>query len=276
MTPLSEEGRRLIGEIASRHGFGTDAAEHLLAALRAGYGSQAQFNHPEFGGMGQWSQGGMTMIGDMFNSGLKARVDGLASELSALVGRSDLFLAPVRHAYSGQSQGQGQGTSLSSQGFGNSSGWWPDFLGQAGSTGAQNDMRYAFFPDSHRLAIEVGGRVTVYDTGDHRIGGFSQQQGGGQSMTLTSQHGLVRIADLAIVDAPVERTPDERPVQHIPVASPDSMINQASTTVPPAPGSRAPEDDIFGKIERLASLYERGILSDQEFQTKKAELLARI
>ncbi|MEY4551406.1 MAG: hypothetical protein RL685_7601, partial [Pseudomonadota bacterium] len=34
--------------------------------------------------------------------------------------------------------------------------------------------------------------------------------------------------------------------------------------------------DIFGAIERLAQLRERGILSDEEFRAKKAELLARL
>jgi hypothetical protein len=40
----------------------------------------AQFSHPEFGGSGQWMRGGMSMIGDMFNSGLKSRVDSLLFE----------------------------------------------------------------------------------------------------------------------------------------------------------------------------------------------------
>ena len=40
------------------------------------------------------------------------------------------------------------------------------------------------------------GRVRVYDTGDHRIGGFSQQQSGGQSLSFSSQFGTVRLEDL--------------------------------------------------------------------------------
>jgi hypothetical protein len=36
------------------------------------------------------------------------------------------------------------------------------------------------------------------------------------------------------------------------------------------------EVDIFDKIERLAGLHSRGILTDQEFEAKKKELLARI
>jgi hypothetical protein len=40
------------------------------------------------------------------------------------------------------------------------------------------------------------GQVRVYDTGEHRIGGFSQQQSGSQSLTFSSQTGLVRLEDL--------------------------------------------------------------------------------
>ena len=52
-------------------------------ALQRGWGSMAQFNHPEFGGYGQWMRGGMTMVGDMFNASLRNRVDALALDLSA-------------------------------------------------------------------------------------------------------------------------------------------------------------------------------------------------
>ena len=33
----------------------------------------AQFSHADFGGMSQWSSG-MTMVGDMFNDGLKSKL----------------------------------------------------------------------------------------------------------------------------------------------------------------------------------------------------------
>jgi hypothetical protein len=57
-------------------------------------------------------------------------------------------------------------------------------------------MRYACFPDRRRLVVQQGGRTTVYDTGEHRITGFSQQQSGGQSLRFTSQMGTVRLEDL--------------------------------------------------------------------------------
>ena len=36
------------------------------------------------------------------------------------------------------------------------------------------------------------------------------------------------------------------------------------------------ETDLFVKIERLAELHKKGILSSEEFAAKKAELLARL
>ena len=74
--------------------------------------------------------------------------------------------------------------------------WWPQDLGQPGTSGSQNDMHYAFFPDKHRLAIQSGGTTTVYDSGDHRISGVQQAQGGGQHLAFTSQHGTVDLGSL--------------------------------------------------------------------------------
>ncbi len=88
--------------------------------------------------------------------------------------------------------------------------WWPDDLGQPSSSGAQNDMRYAFFPDKRRLLIEDGGTLTTYDSGDHRINGVSQQGGNGRSLAFTSQDGTVRLDDLTVVDAP-SKQPSSRP-----------------------------------------------------------------
>ncbi len=163
-----------IAEIAQRHGFSPDAARVLAEALRRG-GGMAQFSHPELGGMGQWSAGGMIMIGEMSNHDLKARVNALCRELAAAPG-------PVPAAAE-QQPGQADP-------------WWPDGLGTPSATGGQNDMRYACFPNARRLAVRRDGRVRLYDTGDHRISAFSQQQSSGQSLSFTSQSGMVRLDDL--------------------------------------------------------------------------------
>lgn len=276
MMKLSDEGRRALDNIAGRYGVSFEAVEHLLLALLAGQTTQAQFNHPELGGMGQWSQGGMTMVGDMFNNSLKAKVDGLCCELSELVRSTSLNL-PAAPSQS-QSQYQGGGVSLFVPGGFSSGNWWPEELGHAASTGAQNDLRYAFFPTTRRLAINLGGRTTIYDTRDHQIGGFSQQQSGDQSLTFTSQYGLVRVSELDIVQpgGDTARANAAEPVPSIfhPVEPPQIQPEQ-----PVAPLSKtvaASDDDIFDKIERLAALHAKGILTDEEFATKKADLLGRL
>ena len=167
-----------IATVAQRHGFSPDAVRALAEALRHGGGRMAQFNHPELGGMGQWAAGGMIMIGDMFNNGLKARVDALCRDLAAMPG-------PVPAAAEQQPGQTGH--------------WWPEGLGTPSATGAQNEMRYACFPGQRRLAVMRDGHVRVYDTGEHRIGGFSQQQSGSQSLSFGSQLGTVRLEDLTEV-----------------------------------------------------------------------------
>jgi hypothetical protein len=74
--------------------------------------------------------------------------------------------------------------------------WWPEDLGEPSSSAGQNDIRYAFFPDARRLAIKQDGNDTLYDSGDHRIGGVSQQQGSRSSLAFSSQNGDVKLSDL--------------------------------------------------------------------------------
>ena len=47
-----------------------------------------------------------------------------------------------------------------------------------------------------RLVIQDGGRVEIYDTGNHRIFGVAQAQSADQTLIFTSQDGLVRVKDL--------------------------------------------------------------------------------
>src|SRR3954452_7064731 len=191
MQELTPEGQHIIENIAQRHGVSVDAALTLLRALVAGQGTMAQFSHPDLGGMGQWSKGGMTMVGDMFNQGLRARVDALCTELASLLAAEPTLVGAALSQSQSQSQsGSGSGVSLFIPGARAPSGaWWPAQLGSPSSVGAQKELRYAVFPAVHRLAIESGGRVIVYDTNDHLISGVSQQQSGDQSLTFTSQRG---------------------------------------------------------------------------------------
>ena len=268
---LTDQGRQKIDELARRYGVGADAVMTLLQAVVNGSGGMAQFSHPELGGSGQWMRGGMTMVGDMFNYGLKSKVDGLCSELSQLLDEQP-FVPPPASTQS-QSQGGQGGTSLFiPEPPGRAAGqWWPAELGSANGTGAQNQVRYAYFNAARRLAVELDGHVTVYDTLDHQIGGVSQQQGGGSSLTFTSQYGIVSVSSLPVIS--VDGVSVDSVPRSAPVPSP-----APAPAAPPAPraADTGEEADIFAKIERLADLHRKGILSEQEFSAKKAELLARL
>lgn len=161
MQRLTDQGQQKINELAQRYGVGTDAVMTLLQALVNSNGTMAQFNHRELGGGGQWMLGGMTMVGDMFNHGLKSQVDGLCSELSQLLAQQPFVPFPA----SFQSQGQGGGQQQQQGGYGavgpglaslfvpeapgrTSGQWWPPELGFPNGTGAQNQVRYCSTPAS--------------------------------------------------------------------------------------------------------------------------------
>ncbi|RJT28618.1 hypothetical protein D3227_33785 [Mesorhizobium waimense] len=178
----------LIDRIAVRHSISTDAVRAVLQALKSGGGRMAQFSHQEFGGMAQWSSG-MTMVGDMFNDTLKAKLNAIATELAAylsdnpqaLVRTDEVSYRSVHPA---------------------SAPWWPPEMGQPNSTGAQNDLRYAIFSNTRRLVIDDHGETTIYDTGEHHISGISQAQSSGSTLTFAGQDGLVRTSDLKKVRPP--------------------------------------------------------------------------
>lgn len=74
--------------------------------------------------------------------------------------------------------------------------WWPEELGQPSSSGGQNGMRYAVFPEKRRLLVERDGALTTYDTGEHRIGGAQQGEDG---PVFTGQDGPVKLDSLEVV-----------------------------------------------------------------------------
>jgi hypothetical protein len=273
MHELTPEGQQIVTDAAQRHRVSADAVLILLRALVVGHGTMAQFNHPELGGMGQWTQGGMTMVGSLFDHGLKARVDALCTELAALLRKQpSLMAAPGSQAHP---QPSAPGVSLFVAGAASPSGmWWPPELGQPSSAGSQDNLRYAIFPEAHRLAFERSGQITLYDTRDHLISGVSQQQGADQSVRFVSQHGLVGLHDLPVVEAGRRSsTPDTTRNGSAP--EPEPVASMTAGAAPPT-SSHVSSEDIFATLERLAELYKNGVLTDEEFAAKKAELLARI
>lgn len=176
--PLNEDG--FISRVAIRHSVSRDAVRTILKALRSGGGTMAQFSHTDFGGMSQWSRG-MTMVGDMFNNGLKTKLDAVCTELAEYAAHT----RAVPKGGAAEDEVSYSGRTLD---------WWPSNLGIPSAVGAQNDLRYAVFPG--RLAIQDGRDVQVYDTGRHQIFGVAQAQSSDQTLTFTSQDGLVRVTDL--------------------------------------------------------------------------------
>ena len=277
MQKLTNVGENLVNDIASRYGLSHEAVVHMLVAVNNGGGSMAQFNCPELGGSGQWMRGGMTMVGDMFNNGLKNTVDNLCNELSTILANNQIF--PVIPA----------GTPGSNQ-------WWPGNLGTPFSSGAQNNIRYAVFPN--RLAVELNGQVSVYDTLDHNISGVSQQQGGNTSLTFNSQWGTINVDSLPLVSGqpvpPAPQTNFAEPPAQAQVMNQPAFI-PANNSNEPAESNTAPEysnnsntqqttnidqkyttNQTLEILEKLAQLRDLGALTDEEFNIKKSDLLKRI
>lgn len=264
-----------ILNVANKYGISSNSATDLTQRLMSSNGTMAQFNIPELGGGGQWMQGGMTMVGDMFNNQLKYTVDGLCVDLSNLIHQGAIQYKPLPQ--------KGEA------GFvGN---WWGD-LGFPNSTGSQNGTSYAIFSNINRLAIQENGKVTVFDTLDNQIGGVGQQQGGNYSVTFTSQYGNVNLGTLPIISGGNEAD-NFNPIENSEVINDDVQNNVQNNVIETevVPVFSEPiqeqvvsainnnnnvEEDIFNKIERLAGLKDKGILSVEEFENKKTDLLSRL
>jgi Short C-terminal domain len=269
---LTSQGEQAVADLSARYGVSTDAVRAMLEAVRLGHGTMAQFSHPELGGRGQWMAGGMTMIGDMSDPGLQARVSGLASELSSLLASAPVY-APAPGPVTAAGPGPVHQSNLGS--------WWPGELGRPGSNGSQDNSRYAVFPQASRLAVQSGGGpVRVYDTLDHVIGGVQQQQGGlPGTLSFTSQYGTFTVESLPLL-SPAGTTPAPGPA-----AAPTTVgSGERTAAVPPSPAAPSEQaalastdaDAVLATLERLSDLHQRGILTDEEFAATKTELLSRL
>jgi hypothetical protein len=107
--------------------------------------------------------------------------------------------------------------------------------------------------------------VTVYDTQDHQISGFSQQQPGSGSLNFSGQLGGVDVSRLPAVSGATGMKASPEPIRK-------GAAEQQARTSRAAGG----HEDILTPIERLAELHARGILTEAEFSAKKAELLGRL
>jgi len=288
MKSLTKEGQQVLKEIADQYGLQLQSVETMAEAVVKGNGTMAQFNIPELGGNGQWMKGGMTMVGDMFNNSLKSKVDKLCAQLADLVSTRVIFERSTESAGSIQS-----GSSNSS---------WPSVFGAPTSSGSQNNFKYAYFGPVRRLVIEEDGKRSIYDTKHHQISGISQQQGSNKSYQFTSQDGPVDLANLSLISEPGEQKQDTPEIAYdvthaygansaVKDGAADFAViseweeKQATSEIEDvtqaySSGSivsdKSPEDIIISTIEKLNILFEKGQITEEEFKSKKQELLARL
>jgi hypothetical protein len=104
----------------------------------------AQFSYADFGGMSQWSPG-MSMVGDMFNTQIKSKLDALCTDIAAHLEQSE----PA----GGGGRAASDGASYRSM-FG-STDWWPSELGRPGAVGAQNELRYVVCAKRSRCHLDL-------------------------------------------------------------------------------------------------------------------------
>jgi len=262
MKALTNEGQQLVEDIAAKYNLQAATVESLLNAVISGSGTMAQFNIPELGGSGQWMKGGMTMVGDMFNSSLRTTVEKLCGELSNLVSTKLLFEETSESAEKKQQVNSGFAASSSSS--------WPSVFGNPTASGSQNNFRYAYFAPVKRLVIEENGKQTIYDTKHHYITGISQQQGSGNSHRFTSQDGTVDLGSLAVISEPSQQTQPTQP-------TPEIVYDVTSTAdLRTEPQGQSPQDIIIATIEKVNMLFEKGQITEEEFKAKKQELLAKL
>ena len=130
------------------------------------------------------------MVGDMFDHDLKAKLNALCTDLSS-------YLTESESADEGSANDDSH---VSYRSAGKRDEWFPVEFGLPSAVGSQNSLRYAVFPEKHRLVIDDGGSIETYDTGAHNIYGIAQAQSTDQTLTFTSQDGLVRVSDLPKVE----------------------------------------------------------------------------
>jgi len=160
--------RPLYRQLARQFGIPEPAVHALAEAVHRGGGHMAQFDVPSLGGRGQWMSGGLTMVGDMFNSDLKDKVNRICRAL-ADAGAHDPYHPDHEIA------------------------WWPARFSHPAATGGQDGFRYAYFPQDQALVVDHRGLVVVYDTTGHDLRGFSQAQPGEPGLSLHTLLGGVTL-----------------------------------------------------------------------------------
>jgi hypothetical protein len=108
---MSASDGDLVDRMVKKHSVSLTAVQVVLAALRNGGGRMARFSHADFGGMSQWSPG-MSMVGDMFNTQLKAKLDALCTDIASHLDASETADGARSEASSGAQMRSPPGDSI--------------------------------------------------------------------------------------------------------------------------------------------------------------------
>ncbi|MCY7351317.1 MAG: hypothetical protein LH606_11720 [Cytophagaceae bacterium] len=167
-----------LQQIAERHGFSPELAQTLLSELQRSRGRQVTFNDPALGGVGQW-RGGILLIGDMMNHGLKAKVSAFLNDLAAHAHASPVdSIRTARRAERAASAFQAQASGQREAGF----------------SMTQNGVSYKYSANRNELIVNG---TDVYDTTGLRVMGISSIQQNGQGvLVLRTDQGEKQISDL--------------------------------------------------------------------------------
>ena len=84
-------------------------------------------------------------------------------------------------------------------------------------------------------------------------------------------HGLIKSYDFLVT---YKKKITQLIAQEFETAINNYKAQQAAQSINPQPN--APQPDITDQIEKLAQLRDKGILTEEEFQTKKTDLLSRM
>ncbi len=139
--------------------------------------------------------------------------------------------------------------------------WWPADLGSPSATGAQNNLRYAWFADSGCLAVEHDGTLSLLDARNHPINGIAQASGSTEVMFSTPE-GTVSLSSLPPFSPKIPSSAS--------APAPAESVVEAPVATPTSSG------DVISALERLGELKAKGVLSEAEFTEKKKELLSRL
>lgn len=296
MQKLTAQWQQKITDLAQQYDVSTDAVLYLLQTINNNNNSTiAKFSHPELGS-GQWMPDGMTTVevNNDSNNSLTAKINGLCLELSHILPNEPVIYVPLSLQSQRQNQQQGSySDSIIHEGnnVGTSSNWWPSDLGVPTMTGTQNNMRYAYFAEIKRLAMEIDGQVTIFDTLDHQISGISQQPGTNLSITFTSQDGTMDLLNLPVIStdmdtelnvAPINMNPSDLTIEEISIdddtntnitSVQDNLSQDNSSLTQPLASQQM---GILMTIEKLAELRQKDILTEEDFLEKKHQLLSRL